>query len=65
MDVEQDDEHGQAADGEVDVETPSPGDVFCKGTAEEGACDGGDSPHAAYETEYHGAFLERHWVLVG
>lgn len=58
---EDDNEHSEATDGEVDVEAPSPGDVFCESTAEERTGDGGDSPHATDETKGKGTLVERHY----
>lgn len=62
VDVQQegDDEHGEAADGEVDVEAPSPGDLLGEGTAEERTGDGGDSPHATDEAKGNGTLFEGH-----
>lgn len=63
VDVQQEDdnEHGEAADGEVDVETPSPGDLLGEDTAEERTGDGGDSPHATDEAKGNGTPLEGHY----
>lgn len=60
MQQEDDDEHGEAADGEVDVEAPSPGDFLGEDTAEERTGDGGDSPHATDEAKGNGTPFEGH-----
>lgn len=60
MDEEEDNDHGNATDGEVDVEAPSPSSMLGEGTAEKGAGDGGNTPHTADETKGERTLLERH-----
>jgi hypothetical protein len=57
---EDDKDHGDASDGKVDVEAPSPGDFLGKGTAEERAGDRGDSPHSADEAKGKRALFKGH-----
>lgn len=61
MDEEEDDDHGEATDGEVDVEAPTPGCVLGEDTAKEGTSDGSDTPHATDETKSERTFLEGHY----
>lgn len=61
MDEEEDDDHGEATDGEVDVETPTPGCVLGKCTSKKGTGDRSDTPHATNETKGKRTLLKRHW----
>lgn len=61
LDKEEDNEHGQAANGKVDVETPAPGGMFSKGTSEKRASNGGDTPHTTDKTKGKRTLFERHW----
>ena len=47
VEEEEDDEEGESVEGEVDVETPAPGDFFGEDAAEDGADGAGESPDAA------------------
>lgn len=55
-----DDNHGQATDGQVDVEAPSPGGVFGEDTSEKRTCHGSNPPHTTNETECERALLKGH-----
>ena len=56
---EDDDGQCDAADGEVDVETPSPADVGGEGAADKWADDGGHAHQGTDETNVHASFLQR------
>ena len=43
----EDDDEGEAVEGEVDVETPTPGDFFGEDAAEDGTKSAGKTPDAA------------------
>lgn len=60
LDKEEDDEHGQAANGKVDVETPAPGCMFSEGTSKERASNGSDTPHTTDKTKGKRTLFERH-----
>lgn len=61
MQEDEDDEHGETTDGEVDVEAPSPGDLFGENTAEERTGNRGDSPHATDEAKGNGTSFKGHY----
>lgn len=61
VDHPHDNGHGEAADGEINVEAPAPGDIVGKRAAEQRTGDGGDAPHAADETKGERAFREGNW----
>ena len=51
VEEEEDDEEGEGVEGEVDVETPTPGDFFGEDAAEDGANGAGETPDAADHAE--------------
>lgn len=53
--------HGDATNGEVNVEAPAPGDMVGKSAAEQRTGDGGDAPHAADDAESNRTLRERNW----
>lgn len=57
---ESDNAHGQGPDGEIDVKTPSPANIFRECSAEKRSCDRSDPPHAADQTGHHGALAKWH-----
>ena len=59
---EADDDHGDGADGQVDVEAPAPGDVVGEGAAEKRAGDGGDAVHGADEAGVDGSLFKRNGI---
>ncbi|GJC89739.1 hypothetical protein ColLi_12577 [Colletotrichum liriopes] len=59
---EEDEDHGNAADGQVDVEAPSPGRLLREDAAEQRPCHGGDAPHAADKPESQRPLVEGHRV---
>lgn len=62
MKQEEDEDHGDATDGQVDVETPPPGCLLSEGASQERSSDGRDSPHAADQAEGQRALLQGHRV---
>ena len=60
MDEEEDDDHGEATDGKVDVEAPSPGGMLGEGTTKKRTSNGSNTPHAANKTKGKRSLLKRH-----
>jgi len=50
LETEQDECHGNTTNGQVDVETPSPGDVVSERTSDQRATNGGQTVHRAHDT---------------
>ena len=64
LDEEEGDDHGHAADGQVDVKAPPPSDVLREDTSEKGTGNRRDSPHASDETEGERASFKGHSTML-
>ena len=62
LEEEEDAGDGDGADGQVDVEAPTPADVIGEGSTEQRAGDGGDAVHGAYEAGVDGSLAQRNRV---
>jgi hypothetical protein len=51
-----------AADGEVDIKTPSPCDMISEDTSKEGSSNGCNSPHSSNETKGGWAFGKGYYL---
>lgn len=56
------DHQGHAAEGQVDVEAPAPGDVGGEGAADEGPDDGGEAKDGAEQALVEGPLVQGHGV---
>lgn len=56
-------DHGHASKGQIDIEAPSPGDVGCKGTADQRAQDRSEAEESAKHAYNTWASLQRDGIV--